>query len=176
MKRGTRPAWLRESIDAICGFRPYVTEGLKGTWHDQVKGFLFTLGALIPHVAAIPEYPVSSPSPRQGIARIDMVWLLHSKPLAAFEIDGGIKLRSVAKLHLLSAPWKFIVSGGESGHKMKWRGSPRLAGTDIEHLVIEPTADIDVFTGSAFSGIDQFIDCQVVFDKAYTEPELKQFA
>lgn len=174
MRTNCGPEWLREAVSLIQNFRPYVSENLKRSWHDQVKGFLFVVGAML-KLAAIPEYPIPSPSLRHGTARIDMVWLAGSEPVAAFEIEGGIKERSVRKLRLLDAPYKFVVSGGKSGQEMKWLGSPRLAGTDIEHIVVVPTDDPDVCTETVFHAVDQMIECEVVFEGATVETELSDF-
>lgn len=156
-------------------FRPYAAEGMGRTWHDQIKSILYVVGTLM-QMAAVPEYPVPSPKPRHGKGRIDLVWTSESTPVAAFEIEGGISLGSIRKLESFDAPHKFVISAGKSGQKMRWLGSPRLVGNDIEHLVIEPTADSGVCTASVFEIVDGLIECEVDFEGTLVETELSRFA
>lgn len=158
----------RKIIDLLQRFRPFTPDGMKSVWHEQIKGFLCTLGMLVSAIP-VPEYPIPSVRPRGGIGRIDVVWLVGSKPAAAFEIDSGIKIDSIKKLDAFPAMWKFILSAGPNAGELKLLGSRRLAETpDIRHIVIEPTDDEKLSWASAMEAIPALIEFNL---EAVKEPK-----
>ena len=56
------------------------------------------------------EYPVRYDVGKLGL--VDVVWLSGSRPVAAFEIDGRCRKKSVAKLLALQVPLRFWVYYG----------------------------------------------------------------
>jgi hypothetical protein len=157
---------LTERIeDSLQRFHPFQRGKNYDVWHDQIKGFLFLLGVLN-YLTPIPEYPVSSPHPRGGIGRIDMVWLGkniggNDVPIAAFEIDNIFKMGSLEKLEVFDSPLKFAVSGGSSAGEEKLMGSPRIAGKNIRHIVVTTTTDSEAMIHSAIDAIGRSIGLSV---------------
>ncbi len=56
------------------------------------------------------EYAVTRPGGRRGL--VDVVWLSGARPVAAFEIDGARRIKSIDKLLTLQAPFRFWVYYG----------------------------------------------------------------
>ena len=163
-----RAPWVwRKIIRLLREYLPLAPEGVGKVWHDQIKGFLFMLGVLV-QASPVPEYPVPSPSPRGGTGRIDMVWLVEGNPAAAFEIEAGIAARSVKKLEESPAPWKFILSTGLQATELKMMGSARVAGTEIRHIVIDPTDDEEVSRASTMEALSVLLEVKV---EAVKEPK-----
>lgn len=61
-------------------------------------------------VRAAREYPVTRYDHRCGL--IDVVWLLGSSPVAAFEIDAARRKKSILKLLSLEVPLRFWIYCG----------------------------------------------------------------
>ena len=87
-------------------------------WHDRIsrRDFHAAMQRAIARMArgfglrGNVEYPVTTHGGRRGL--VDVVWLSDLRPVAAFEIDGSLRRKSIDKLLTLQAPFRFWVYYG----------------------------------------------------------------